>query len=103
MLYFILWTIAILFVVLSIPVAHFVEVSRRKKQLAEATTAEPAETDEPEVAEEEEWTGDATEGEQEPAAVGVEAEANEMEGLDAEAAGDDDFSAFDETFDEEKS
>ncbi len=99
MLYFILWTIAILFVVLSIPVAHFVEVSRRKKQLAGATAGETAESEASEVAEgDEDWNGEAPGGEPEPAA-----EVDEMEGFEAAGAAEgDDFSAFDESFEEEQ-
>lgn len=97
MLYFIFWTVLILVIFASIPVAHFVEVNRRKKQLA-AAQGEPEEG-EVEAGEVDESAEEGEEEVVEMADVGDEGFA-EYEGEPVE--GGDDFSAFDEAFDEEK-
>lgn len=97
MLYFILWTVVILVVFLSIPVAHFVEVNRRKKELA-AAQGEP-EGGEEEVGEVEEF---AEEGEEEVVEMADAGDEGFAEYEEQPVEGGDDFSAFDEAFDEEK-
>lgn len=94
MLYFILWTVAILVVLLSIPTAHFIEVSRRKKELAALQGDAESSGEEGEVEEDA-----AAEEIVEMADVGDEG-FEEFSGEPSE--GGDDFSAFDEALDEDK-
>lgn len=95
MLNFLFWTIAILLVLLAIPAAHFIEVSRRKKELAALQSESPSGEDDGEM--------EALSDEGDEVVEVADAADDDFGGFSEEPVdGGDDFSAFDDALEEEK-